>query len=182
MALEKWEIDNAHSGVNFTVRHMVITKVRGHFARWSGTIESHDGKPDNSSVEVTIDASSIETGVADRDAHLKSADFLDVARYPAITFRSRRSEKVDGEHLRVIGDLTIRDVTREVALDVEYAGRGKDPWGNERAGFSARTSINRSDFGVTWNQLLETGGMLVSDRIDVELEIEAVLKAKSVAA
>jgi len=174
MALERWEIDSGHSGIHFSVRHMVVAKVRGQFARWSGTILAEDGDLARASVEAVMDASSIETGVADRDAHLKSPDFLNVASYPALTFRSKGVERLGGDRLRVLGDLTIRGVSREVALDVEYAGRTKDPWGNERAGFTAKTSIDRGEFGLIWNQMLEAGGLMVGERVDIEIEVEAV--------
>lgn len=174
MAAERWEIDSGHSGVHFSVRHMVVAKVRGKFTRWSGVVVAEDGDEARASVDVVIDAASIDTGVADRDAHLKSPDFLDVARYPEITFKAERSETLASERLRVSGVLTIRGVARPVVLDVEYAGRTKDPWGHERAGFSAKTSIDRKDFGLTWNQVLEAGGALVGDRVDIEIEVEAV--------
>ncbi len=174
MGHEKWEIDSGHSGIHFSVRHMVIAKVRGQFSRWSGTVVAEDGDFSRAAVRVVIDASSIETGVADRDGHLKSPDFLDVAKYPEVVFESKRVEKLSDEHLRIIGDLSIHGVTREVALDAEFAGQANDPWGNERAGFAAKTSIDRKDFGLTWNQLLETGGVLVGERIDIEVEVEAV--------
>jgi polyisoprenoid-binding protein YceI len=122
-------------------------------------------------------STSIETGVADRDAHLRSADFLDAQKYPTITYRSRRVEVVSKDRVRVVGDLTIRGVTREVPLDVEVGGQGKDPWGNVRAGFSATASLNRKDFGLTWNQALETGGVLVADRVDIEIELQAIQQA-----
>lgn len=174
MALEKWEIDSSHSGIHFAVRHMVLARVRGQFARWSGSVLVEDGDLGRASVAVVIDASSIDTGVADRDNHLKSADFLDVASYPEITFKSKRADKQSDEAVRVAGDLTIRGVTREVELEVEYTGRTRDPWGNERAGFAAKTAIDRKDFGLTWNQILEAGGVLVGDRVTIEIEIEAV--------
>jgi polyisoprenoid-binding protein YceI len=126
-----------------------------------------------------IDASSIDTGLADRDTHLKSADFLDVAGHPEITFKSTRVEKLGGERLRVAGDLTIRGTTREVVLDVEYAGQTKDPWGNVRAGFAAKTVIERKDFGLSWNQVLEAGGVLVGDSVTIEIEVEAVQQSKA---
>lgn len=179
MALERWEIDSGHSGIHFSVRHMVVAKVRGQFARWSGSVLTTDGDPASASVEAVIDASSIETGVADRDAHLKSADFLDAARYQELSFKSKRVEALGGGRLLVVGGLTIRGVEREVALDVEYAGRTRDPWGNERAGLTARTSIDRRDFGLTWNQVLEAGGVVVGDRVDVEIEVEAVKQTEA---
>lgn len=178
MTIEKWEIDSAHSGINFSVRHLVIAKVRGRFTRWTGSIEAEDGDPARASVTVTIDASSIDTGVAERDAHLKSADFLDVANHPEITFTSKRFAKGG----KLTGNLTIHGVTREVVLDVEDAGRTKDPWGNQRAGFSATASIDRKEFGLTWNQLLEAGGVMVGDRVDVEIEVEAVQQVAEKAA
>jgi polyisoprenoid-binding protein YceI len=158
---------------------MVVAKVRGQFARWSGSIVTVDGEPATASVEAVIDASSIETGVADRDAHLKSADFLDVANHPELTFKSTRTEALGEGRLRLIGDLTIRGTRREVALDVEYAGTTKDPWGNERAGITAKASIDRKDFGLAWNQVLEAGGLLVGDRVDIEIEVEAVKQAET---
>jgi polyisoprenoid-binding protein YceI len=174
MTLEKWEIDSSHSGIHFSVRHMVVAKVRGQFARWSGTFVAEDGDLARAKANVAIDASSIDTGVAERDAHLKSSDFLDVASFPDITFKSNGVEKLSDETLRVSGELTIRGVTREVVLDVEYAGRTKDPWGNERAGFTAKTALDRKDFGLTWNQVLEAGGVMVGDRVTIEIEVEAV--------
>lgn len=171
---ETWEIDTSHSGINFSVRHMVIAKVRGQFSKWRGTILAPEGDLDRATVEVVIDAASITTGVADRDAHLKSPDFFDVARYPELKFTGRRVERLGPERLKLTGDLTIRDVTREVTLEVEHTGRTKDPWGHERAGFEARISINRKEFGLAWSQALETGGLVVGDRVDIELEVEAV--------
>jgi polyisoprenoid-binding protein YceI len=172
--LENWEIDSSHSGIHFSVRHMVVAKVRGQFARWTGSFVAENGDLERAKVKVVIDASSIGTGVADRDKHLASPDFLDVASFPEITFESTRVEKKSDESLRVTGNLTIRGVTREVVLDVEYAGRTKDPWGNERAGFAAKTAIDRKDFGLTWNQVLEAGGVMVGDRVAIEIEVEAV--------
>jgi polyisoprenoid-binding protein YceI len=177
MANENWKVDAAHSAVNLTVRHMVISKVRGHFARWNATLALDEADLARSSVEVEIEAASIDTGVGDRDAHLRSADFLDVEHHPSIGYRSRRVEVVSPGRLRVVGDLSIRGVTREVPLDVEVGGQGKDPWGNLRAGFSATASFNRKDFGLAWNQVLETGGVLVADRIDVEIELQAIRQA-----
>jgi polyisoprenoid-binding protein YceI len=177
MAQQNWQVDGAHSAVNLTVRHMVISKVRGHFSRWNAKLALDTADLARSSVEVDIESTSIETGVADRDAHLRSADFLDAQKYPTITYRSRRVEVVSKDRVRVVGDLTIRGVTREVPLDVEVGGQGKDPWGNVRAGFSATASLNRKDFGLTWNQALETGGVLVADRVDIEIELQAIQQA-----
>ena len=182
MASERWEIDSSHSSLHFSVRHLVIAKVRGSFARWSGTIQVPEGDFSKATVAVTIDASSIDTGVADRDTHLRSPDFFDVEKFPELHFRSKRIEPVDDTRYRVSGDLTIRGVTREVVLEAEYGGRGKDPWGNERIGFVAKASIDRKEFGLTWNQALETGGILVGDRIDIELDVQGVRAAVQSAA
>lgn len=174
-----WEIDASHSGVHFSVRHLVVAKVRGRFTRFSGTLAFDEAAPERSSVEVRIDAGSINTGVDQRDEHLRSPDFFNAEKFPAITFLSRRVERAD-DGFRVTGDLTIHGITREVVLPVEYAGHAKDPWGGERAGFTARLAIERKDFGLTWNQLLEAGGVAVGDKVGIELEIEAVLKAAAV--
>jgi polyisoprenoid-binding protein YceI len=171
MTTSKWNLDTIHSGINFTVRHMVVSKVRGDESDFT-----------RSSVEATIDVSSIDTGTAERDDHLRSADFFDVERFPEIRFLSTRIEKVSGDRYRLTGELTIHGVTRSVALETEYGGRGKDPWGNERVGFTAKGAIDRKDFGLVWNQALETGGVLVSDRVDLELELQAVRAAATKAA
>ena len=181
MKSERWEIDGSHSGIHFSVRHLVIAKVRGQFSRWTGTVFVPGGDFSRASVNVVIDASSIDTGVADRDAHLKSPDFFDVEHFPELTFTSHTIEPAE-DRLRVTGELTIKGVTRIVTLDVEDAGRAKDPWGNERAAFSAKTSLDRKDFGLTWNQALETGGVMVGDRINIEIEVEAVRQAAPQAA
>jgi polyisoprenoid-binding protein YceI len=177
-----WNLDTAHSGIHFSVQHMVFSKVRGRFAKYRGSIRIEDTEMTRSAVEVTIDAASIDTGEPARDTHLRSADFFDVEKFPELQFKSKRIEQVSQERYRVVGDLTIRDVTREVSLDVEYGGRAKDPWGNERIGFTAKTSLDRKDFGLTWSQLLETGGVLVGDRIDIELEVQGVRAAAQSAA
>jgi polyisoprenoid-binding protein YceI len=177
MATERWEIDSSHSGIHFSVRHLVIAKVRGQFNRWTGTVLAPDGDFRRARVDVTIDAASIDTGVVDRDTHLKSADFFDVAGHPEITFRTYRVEPLAGDRLRLIGPLTIKGVTRDVAFDVETQGQAADPWGNRRAAFSARTSVDRRDFGLTWNQVLETGGVVVGERVDIEVDLELVQQA-----
>ncbi len=173
MATNSWNIDVGHSAIHFWVRHMVISKVHGRFARWTGSLELDEQDLTRSSVDVRIDAASIDTQVADRDAHLRSPDFLDVARHPEIAFRSRRIEKA-ADGYRVVGDLSLHGVTREVALDAEFAGTGKDPWGNERAGFSAKASLDRREFGLVWNAALETGGVLVGEKVEIAIELEAV--------
>lgn len=174
MATERWEIDASHSGIHFSVRHLVIAKVRGQFSRWSGALVVPDGDFTKATVEAVIDASSIETGVADRDAHLKSPDFFDVAQFPDVTFTASQFEAEGDSRGRLAGSLTIKGVTKEIVLDVERHGQAKDPWGNERAAFSATASIDRRDFGLAWNQALETGGVVVGERVNLEIEIEAV--------
>jgi polyisoprenoid-binding protein YceI len=177
-----WNIDATHSTIGFSIRHMVFSKVRGRFLKYTGAIRLDDDLA-KSWVEVTIDAASIDTGTAQRDTHLRSADFFDAERFSELRFRSTRVDDLGGDRLRVTGDLTIRDVSREVVLDVEPAGRGVDPWGNERIGFVAKTSLDRKDFGLKWNQVLEAGGVLVGDRVDLELDIQAVnTAARDVAA
>jgi len=182
MTTQTWQIDSAHSGIHFSVRHLVIAKVRGQFSRWTGALAVPGGDFSRATVDVTIDATSIDTGVADRDAHLRSADFFDVETHPEITFRSRRLEPLGEDRFALVGDLTIRGTTREVVLDVESAGQTKDPWGNVRAGFAGRTSIDRKEFGLTWNQALEAGGVMVGDKVEIEIEVEAVRQDATVAA
>ena len=182
MTTNNWQIDAAHSGIHFSIRHMVLAKVRGRFGKYTGSVDLDEADLTRSVVDATIDAASIDTGTPQRDEHLRSADFFDVDRYPELRFRSTRIEKLDDTRYRVIGDLTIRDVTREVSLDVEYGGHARDPWGNERIAFVARTSLDRKDFGLRWNQVLEAGGFLVGDRVDVELDVQAVKAAAAKAA
>ncbi len=177
MEIKGWNIDAAHSGIHFTVRHMVFAKVRGRFGSWSGKVALDTQDLTKSRVEVEIDSASIDTGVADRDNHLRSADFLDVERFPKLRFESTKVEKTGGERYRIHGTLTIRDVTREVVLDAEYGGQAKDPWGNQRVAFTATTSLDRRDFGLEWNQVLEAGGVLVGERVDVDIEVQAVAAA-----
>ena len=174
MKTTDWNIDVTHSGINFSIRHMVVSKVRGRFTKYSGTLAIDEDDLTRSAVTVTIDAASVDTGTPQRDAHLRSPDFFDAEKFPELRFGSKRIEKVSEGRYRVSGELTIRDVTREVTLDVEYGGRAKDPWGNERIGFLATTSIDRKDFGLGWNQVLEAGGVLVGDRVENELEVQAV--------
>ncbi len=176
MKTNHWNIDTTHSSIGFAVKHMVFSKVRGRFADWTGKIELDPVDPTSGRVSVRIDTASIDTGVADRDNHLRSGDFFDAEQFPAITFESTSVVK-DGGKLRVTGDLTIRDVTKPVVLEVESNGRAKDPWGNDRVAFEAKTSIDRRDFGLTWNQVLEAGGVLVGERIDIAIEVQAVAAA-----
>jgi polyisoprenoid-binding protein YceI len=177
-----WNIDTTHSGINFSIRHMVVSKVRGRFTKYSGVLKLDENDLTQSVVEASIDAASIDTGTAQRDDHLRSADFFDVEKYPELRFRSTRLQRVAEDRYQVTGELTIRDTTREVTLDVEYGGRAKDPWGNDRVGFIARTSLDRKDFGLKWNQALEAGGVLVGDRVEIELEVQAVKAAAQKAA
>ena len=168
-----WKIDPAHSNVGFAVRHLMITTVRGRFSGVEGIVV-HDGTdPARSSVEVIIDPATIDTREPQRDAHLRSADFFDVEKFPTLTFRSTGLEG-GGERFKLSGDLTIHGVTRPVVLDVEPEGQVKDGWGGVRSGFTATTRIKRSDFGLTWNQLLEAGGVTVSDDVKISLDIQLV--------
>ena len=171
-----WEIDPVHSHIGFVARHVAVAKVRGRFTEFSGRVHI-DEVPALSSVVVTIEAGSITTDSAQRDAHLRSPDFLDVERYPVLTFRSTAVEVTGKDTVRISGALTIKDVTRPVTLDVTYEGAQVDPWGNTRAGFSAVTEIDRQDYEVAWNQVSETGGLLVGRRIRIDLDIELVQTA-----
>lgn len=169
-----WTIDASHSAVGFSIRHMMISKVRGRFNDFSGTIEFDEQQPGNSSVNVSVAVASIDTRDERRDGHLKAADFFDVESHPHMTFVSRKVEVVDTNHGRVTGDLTIHGVTREVVLETEYNGQSKSPWGAVSAGFSATARINRKDFGLEWNAPLETGGVLVGEEVTIEIEVEIV--------
>jgi polyisoprenoid-binding protein YceI len=171
-----YDIDLSHSNVDFVVRHLMISKVRGRFAAFSGAVTIAE-VPEESSVSVTIDPASISTNDEQRDGHLRSADFFDVEQYPALTFTSTSVEAVKGDHWKVTGDLTIRDVTKAVVLDVEFDGAQTDPWGGARIGFTASTEIDREDWGLSWNQALETGGVLVGKKIKIELGVEASRQA-----
>ncbi len=169
-----WNIDASHSQVEFAVKHMMIATVRGRFADVKGTVVTDDSDLAKAEVDVVIDVNSIDTREAKRDAHLKSPDFFDAETFPLITFKSTRVTGAGGDQFKLVGDLTIHGVTREVALDVTSEGRAKDPWGGERAGYSAQTRVNRKDFGLTWNQALETGGLIVGDEIKISLDLELV--------
>jgi polyisoprenoid-binding protein YceI len=169
-----WKIDSAHTAVEFSVRHLMITTVKGRFSEVSGTVTSDDSDPARGDVDITINAASIDTREPQRDAHLRSADFFDVEKFPTLTFRSERIEAVKGDRFTLVGHLTIHGVSREVVLDVAAEGRVKDPWGGDRAGFSATTAIKRSDFGLMWNQLLEAGGVAVGDEIKIAIDAELV--------
>jgi polyisoprenoid-binding protein YceI len=172
-----WQLDPVHSSIEFSVKHMMMTTVRGRFKNVKATLTADEEHPEGCCVEAEIDVASIDTGNAERDNHLRSADFFDAERYPKSTFTSRRVEgrpANPGDRFRVVGDLVIRDTTQEVTLDCVFEGRGTDPWGKERAGFSATTEIDRRDWGLKWNQTLETGGVLVGQTVRVDLEVQFV--------
>jgi len=168
----EYELDKAHTSVEFVARHLMISKVRGRFNDYAGVINIAE-TPEDSSVVVTIDAGSVTTGDLQRDEHLRSPDFFDVGTYPSITFRSTKVDQVKGGDWKVTGDLTVRDVTKPVVLDVEFEGSYPTPWGTTPVGFSASTELDREDFGLTWNQALEAGGVLVGKKIRIELSVEA---------
>lgn len=168
-----WQIDTAHSEVQFKVRHMMVSWVRGQFERFSGSVNLDTENPENTTVAIDIEAASIATRQADRDAHLRSPDFLDADKYPVLSFRSTRVERTGQNTAKLIGDLTIRGVTHEVTLDVAYSGQHKSPFGPfVSAGFSAETKINRKDWGLMWNAAIETGGVVVGDEIQISIEME----------
>jgi polyisoprenoid-binding protein YceI len=173
----RWTFDASHTLVEFSARHMMITTVKGRFDRVEGSIEIDLEDPTRSRVEAKIDASSVTTSLEQRDGHLRSADFFDVENHPELLFVSRRIEGAHaeaGDRFRLQGDLTIRGITREVELDATFEGTGTDPWGGERVSFSASTTIDRRDFGLTWNQALEAGGVLVSNQVKITLEVQAI--------
>jgi polyisoprenoid-binding protein YceI len=173
-----WQLDPTHSAVEFSVKHMMMTTVRGRFKNVNATLRGDRDHPESAGVEATIEVASIDTGVADRDAHLRGPDFFDADRMRQITFRSTRlagnPPKQEGDRFGLVGDLTIRDSTMEVVLDCEYQGRGTDPWGKTRAGFTFRTELDRQEWGLRWNQALETGGVLVANKVRVEGEVQFV--------
>jgi polyisoprenoid-binding protein YceI len=172
-AVATWKVDASHSNVEFAVRHLMISTVKGRFTEVTGLVTADPEAPSTGQVDISIGTASIDTREAQRDAHLRSADFFDVESFPAMTFRGTAAEG-KGDRFTVVGDLTIRGVSKPVVLDVISEGRGNDPWGGERAGFSATTKIKRSDFGLTWNQVLEAGGVAVSDEVKISLDIELV--------
>jgi len=175
-----WTIDSAHTEINFSVRHMMISNVHGQFQKFSGTIEFDETNPANTKVAVQIDVASINTRDEKRDAHLKSSDFFDAEKYPYITLQGTRIDVKDKTHAVLYGDLIIRDMPHEVALIVEYNGLAKSPWGTTNAGFSASTQFKRKDWDLNWNVALETGGFLVGDDIHVTIELEIVKQPEMV--
>jgi polyisoprenoid-binding protein YceI len=171
-----WAIDPVHSSVEFSVRHLMITTVKGRFTDVQGTVVLDELNPSASTVEVSVNVASIDTREPQRDAHLRSADFFDAETFPTLTFRSKAARDITSDGFTLVGDLTLHGVTREVTLDVSAEGRTRDAWGGERTGYSATTRIKRSDFGLTWNQLLETGGVTVSDEVKITLDLQLVLQ------
>ncbi|RXI97899.1 polyisoprenoid-binding protein [Anaerobacillus alkaliphilus] len=173
MTKTKWALDTAHSGVEFSVKHMMIANVKGTFNNFNAEIDADPNDLTTGDISFSIDTASIDTRNEDRDNHLRSADFFDVENYPALTFKATEIvSNGDGEY-QVTGDLTIRDTTNKETFVVTYEGSGKDPWGNEKVGFTVNGKIKRSDYGLTWNAALETGGVLVGDQIKISLEIQA---------
>lgn len=171
-------IDPSHTSVGFTVRHLMVSKVRGSFEKVSGTVKYDPNEPEKIVIDATIDAASINTREAKRDEHLRSPDFFDVAKHPTLTFKSKKAKVLGKGKLEVIGDLTIRGVTKEVTLQVEGLDQEiKDPWGNVRRGATATTRINRKDFGLAWNQVLETGGVMVGEDVDIQIDVELIRQA-----
>jgi len=179
--LTTWSVDPSHTHIEFAVRHLMISTVKGRFAEFSGTVQMDPADLTTAQLKVAIDVASLDTRVADRDNHLRSADFFDVATYPSLTYVSRRVEK-DGDDYRIVGDLTIRGVTREIPLAVSLEGQAKDPWGNQRMAFAATTKINRADFGLTWNAALEAGGVVVGEEVRISIDVELIAAAARVAA
>jgi polyisoprenoid-binding protein YceI len=182
MSTQTWNFDLVHSSIQFHVRHLMVSKVHGRFTKWDGELVIDPENPALSRVNVSIEAASIDTQEPKRDDHLRSADFLEVEKFPHLTFTSTKIAKTGDDRYALTGDLTIHGVTRSVVVDVEGGDTVKDPWGGVRTGYSAKTSISRKDFGLTWNVALETGGIVVGDKIEINLEVEAIQKAAAVAA
>ena len=169
-----WQLDASHSNIEFAVRHLMISTVRGRFGKLSGTVDLNDRDPAKTSVAVTIDAASLDTREAQRDTHLRSADFFEVEKFPSLTFKATGVTGNLASTFQLRGDLTIKGVTRPITLEVTSEGQGNDPWGNVRAGYSAKGKLRRSDFGLTWNQLIEAGGVAVGDEISIGIDVELV--------
>lgn len=172
-----FDIDTSHSEIGFSVRHMVFAKVRGQFKVWTAKLAYDPKDASKSNVTVEIDTASIDTREDKRDAHLRSADFFETDKFPKMIFQSKRVETTGPGRYALHGDLTIRDVTKAIVVDVEQTGGGKDPWGNPRLGFNGKVSINRTDWGLKWNAALEAGGVLVSEKVDIEVEVQVVEKS-----
>ena len=181
MSLVQWDFDSAHSSIDFTVRHMLVSKVRGRFTKWSGKLAIDERDLSRSRVDIEIDVASVDTHEPQRDAHLRSNDFFAADQHPRITFTSKRVEAKGPDHIAVTGDLTIRGTTREVVLDVERGGVvARDPWGKKRAGFTATATIDRKEFGVSFNQVLDQGGLALGEKVNISIEIEATTAADAV--
>ena len=181
VAVTTWQLDPAHSSVEFAVKHMMMTTVRGRFKGVQATLRGDRDHPDDAGIDVTIDTASIDTGTPDRDTHLRGPDFFDADNFPHITFSCNRVEnppKKEGDRFQLFGNLTIRDTAMEVVLECEYEGRGSDPWGKTRAGFNFRTELDRRDWGLKWNQTLETGGVLVAHKVRIEGEVQFVMDSE----
>ncbi|MFD6226287.1 YceI family protein [Streptomyces sp. NPDC060232] len=167
-------IDAAHSRIGFTVRHAMVTNVRGAFEEYEGTLHLDGGDPARSTASIDVQIASVDTGIADRDGHLRSADFFDAEAFPLMTFRSTEAAFLGGDTYRITGDLTIKDVTRPLSIDLEFNGSATDPYGNQRVGFEGSADILRSEWGLTWNAALETGGVVVSDKVKLTFDISAI--------
>ncbi|MFJ1544087.1 YceI family protein [Streptomyces sp. NPDC088246] len=172
-----YTIDPAHSSIGFTVRHAMVTNVRGTFGEHEGSLKLDGHNPANSAASIEVKIASVDTGIADRDGHLVSGDFFDAEKFPLMTFRSTHAEQLGGDKYRITGDLTIKDVTRPLAIDLEFNGSATDVYGNERVGFEGGADILRSDWGLTWNAALETGGVMVSDKVKLNFDISAIKAA-----
>ncbi|WP_329123368.1 YceI family protein [Streptomyces sp. NBC_01465] len=172
-----YTIDPAHSSIGFTVRHAMVTNVRGSFGGHEGTLHLDGTDPSRSTASLDVQIESVDTGIADRDGHLRSADFFDAEKFPLMTFRSTQAEQLGGDAYRITGDLTIKDVTKPLAIDLEFNGTATDPYGNERVGFEGSATILRTDWGLTWNSALETGGVLVGDKVKLTFDISAIKAA-----
>ncbi|RFU69836.1 YceI family protein [Bacillus sp. V59.32b] len=177
MANTKWVVDAAHSSIDFSVKHMMVAKTKGTFQKFDAAVEADPADLTTANIEFTIDVSSIDTRNGDRDAHLRSADFFDIEKYPSLTFKSTKIVKTSEDEYDVTGDLTMHGVTRSETFAITFEGQGTNPWGAEVAGFSGKGTINRSDYDLTYNAALETGGVLIGDKITVSLEIEASREA-----
>ena len=177
--MSTYNVDPKHSEIAFTVRHMMFAKVRGQFEKWSATLAYDEADPTRSKIRVEVETASIDTRDAQRDGHLRSPDFFQSDEFPKMIFEGKRIQAAGAGRYKLTGDLTIRDATREVTLDVEHTGSGKDPWGNRRLGFRATGAIQRGDFGLKWNQALEAGGVMLSDKVDIDVEVQVIVAADS---
>ncbi|MFC5647848.1 YceI family protein [Paenibacillus solisilvae] len=177
MSKAKWIVDASHSSVDFTIRHMMISKVKGTFHLFDAAIEADPADLTTAAIDFNVELSSIDTRNADRDNHLRTADFFDTEQYPKLNFKSTSIRKTDDDEYAVTGDLTLHGVTRSETFEVAFEGEGKDPWGNQKAGFSGKGSIKRSEYGLTYNAALETGGVLIADEVKISIEIQASKQA-----